>query len=66
MKFEHKETIKGKTVITTSKRFLFWNIITQYEAQREYPKNYWDWLKLPNRELVPSATSFQLDAWNRL
>lgn len=66
MRFEHKEEINGKVVITTSKRFLFWHIITQYEAQREFPSGYWDWLQLPNRNLVNDSTSFQLDAWNKL
>ncbi|MDK2848777.1 MAG: hypothetical protein PWP34_2130 [Desulfuromonadales bacterium] len=66
MKFEHKEIVNGKTIITTSKRFLFWHIITKYEAQKEFPKGYWEWLRLPNRNLVPDAVSFQLDAWNRM
>ena len=66
MKFEYKEVINGKIVITTSKRFLFWHIITQYEAQREFPTGYWAWLKLPKRDIVTSWTSFQLDTWNKL
>lgn len=67
MKFEKKEVIDGKTVITTSKmRFLFWETITKYEAQREKPKGYWDWLQLPGRTQIPMSVSFQLDAWNRL
>lgn len=66
MKFEHKEIINGKTVITTSKRLLFWHVITQYEAQREYPNGYWTWLKIPNRTLVSSIISFQLDEWNKI
>jgi len=66
MKFENKETIDGKTVLTTSKRFLFWHIITQYEAQTESPPGYWEWLKLPDRLIVPSSISWQLDAWNKL
>ena len=65
MKFERKEIIDGKTVITTSKKFLFWYAITQYEAQKESPKGYWEWLKLPNKDLVPDFISFQLDAWNK-
>lgn len=65
MRFEFKSNIGGKVVITTSTRFLFWHIIREYEAQREFPRGYWDWLKLPNRDLVPSITSFQLDAWNK-
>ena len=66
MKFERKDVVNGKTIITTSNRFLFWHIITEYEAQREFPKGYWEWLRLPNRDLVPDIISFQLDAWNRL
>jgi hypothetical protein len=66
MKFESKEIINGKMVITTSKRFLFWHVITHYEAQRERPTGYWDWLRLPSRALVDNQKSFQLDAWNRI
>ena len=65
MKFEHKEVIDGKTVVTTSTRFLFWHIITQYEAQERICHGYWTWLKLPNRDIVSDFQSFQLDAWNR-
>ena len=66
MKFKNKEIINGKTTMTTSKQFLFWNITTQYEAQKESPKGYWEWLKLPERHIVPDYISFQLDAWNRI
>ena len=66
MKFEKKETLKGKIVLTTSTRFLFWHIKKQFEAQGEHPKGYWQWLELPNRILVPMGLSFQLDAWNKL
>ena len=66
MKFEKKETLKGKIVLTTSTRFLFWHIKKQFEAQREHSRGYWQWLELPNRILVPMRLSFQLDAWNKL
>lgn len=66
MKMDRKETIDGKTVITTSQSFfIYWNKIRMFEAQREWPSGYWDWLELPNRTIVPDALSFQLDAWNR-
>ena len=66
MKMESKEIINGKTVITTSKRFLFWRIITRYEAQKEYPSGYWEWLKLPNHLMVDDMMGFQLNKWNKL
>jgi len=66
MKFEHKEVINGKSVITTSKRFLFWHKITQYEAHRKITGRYFQWVKLPNREIVPDVLSFQLDTWNEI
>ncbi len=62
-----EEIVVTKTVITTKeRRFLLWTKERKFEAQREYPTGYWEWLELPNRRLVCDATSFQLDAWNRL
>lgn len=66
MKLIGKQTINGKTVLATSRCYMFRNIITAYEAQREFVEGHWDWLKLPDREIVPDYISFQLDAWNRL
>ena len=64
MKFEHKEVIDGKAVITTSARFLFWHKITQYEAHKSITASFSQWVKLPNRDMVPDMVSFQLDIWN--
>ena len=65
MKMERKETINGKTVITTSDKVLFWHKIKEYEAQRKIAEGFWEWLELPNKTLIPDSISFQLDAWNR-
>ena len=35
----------------------------EFEATKEFPKGYWNWLELPNHELVPDTLSFQLSAW---
>lgn len=66
MKMISKEVINDKTVITVETRGLLGRKQRSFEAQREIPKGYWDWLELPNRKLVPDGLSFQLDAWNRL
>ena len=66
MKMISKEVIDGKTVLTTETKGFFRKKIQQFEAQREYPKGYWDWLELPNREMINDVLSFQLDAWNKL
>lgn len=36
---------------------------TKYLASKERPKGYWEWLRMPDLELVGSHFSFQLDAW---
>ena len=67
MQMDRKEIIDGKTVITTSTPFFhFWFRIREFEAQREFPANHWDWLELPNRTLIPDMLSFQLNAWMRI
>lgn len=66
MKMILKEVIDGKTVITTEYKILFWKIQRRFEAQRERPKGYWDWLELPDRRIITDALSFQLDAWNKI
>lgn len=66
MRMISKETVEGKIVIRTESKKLIFKKVRSFEAQREFPPGYWDWLELPDRKLVPSHTSFQLDAWNRL
>lgn len=65
MKFESKQIIDGRSVITTSKRFLFWKIKTDYEAQKKMQIRYHEWLKLPGFKNVDLITSFQLNSWNK-
>jgi len=66
MKMISKEIINNKTVITTESKGFFRKKIRQFEATREYPKGYWNWLELPNRKIIYGILTFQLDAWNRL
>ena len=60
-----KENKNGKDVITTESDFLFWKSVRVFEAQKESPLGYWEWLELPSYHLVTADISFQLDAWNR-
>ena len=66
MRMISKETIENKTVIRVESKWLIFKKVRSFEAQREFPPSYWDWLELPDRKLVPMHISFQLDAWNRL
>ena len=66
MKMISKEVINGKTVITAEEKKLFRKKIRKFEAQREFPPGYWDWLELPNKILVADSLSFQLNAWNKI
>lgn len=70
MKMISKRNISGKIVIETEseKKRLFRRpkkITRIFEAQREFPKGYWEWLELPDKLIVPDVLSLQLDAWNR-
>ncbi len=67
MKMDRKEVIDGKTVITTSQRFLFWYRIRMFESQGPVitgGTRCMRWLELPNKTIVPIMLTIQLDAWN--
>jgi hypothetical protein len=34
-----------------------------FVANKEYPKGHWNWVEMPNKTLVNTITSFQLDEW---
>ena len=57
----------NSTVLVIEKKILFGLLKYQdrYIATEEFPKGYWNWRKLPNRTLVGSSISFQLDSWNK-
>lgn len=66
MEMVSKESLNGKTIITTKTTFMFFSKTRKFEAQKESPKGYWKWLELPKYSLVPSHLSFQLDEWNKI
>lgn len=66
MKMIKKEVVNKKIVITVEQGWFIFKTIKQYEAQKEFLSGYWNWLKLPDRTMVPDYMSFQLDKWNRL
>lgn len=47
--------------------FLFFKktVKSEYIATEEFPKGYWNWRKLPDKTLISSHLSFQLDSWNK-
>ena len=63
MKFERKEIIGGNTVITTSKRFLFWRIITKYQFTFYAGGN---WVTYPHGILVDVTVQAQLSVWDKM
>ena len=38
----------------------------KFIATKEYSKGYWNWMELPNNEIVGDSLSFQLNAWLEL
>ncbi len=61
---EKKEN--GHFVMTVEDKFLFlFPRIRKFEAKKEYPEGYWDWLELPNLTIISDNLYFQLNAWMR-
>ena len=54
---------KGRTIITVES-FLF-KKKTDYLAREEIVTEFYDWVKLPHKTIVPDSISFQLDAWKK-
>jgi len=67
MEFVKKEVQDGRSVVTVEVKRIFRKPKQiQYLAESETVKGeYWSWLELPGKKLVPDLLSFQLDAWNR-
>ena len=65
MKFIKKETTKGSIILTFEESFFFGLVknTVKFIVTEEYPKGYWYWSKLPNRTLISTRLSFQLDKW---
>ena len=61
-KYKNKD---GKTIIEAKNKFLFFRIKRKFIAESRACKSYWNWLELPEYNLVSDSISFQLDAWNR-
>lgn len=47
-------TFLGVVIYTVKRTFI---------ANEEYPKGYWNWVELPNKNMVRDRLSFQLDEW---
>ena len=66
MKLIGKENLDGKPVLVTeTKRFLLKPKIRKFVAQSIMVKGFWEWLELPNKNIVGDYLAFQLDAWMR-
>ena len=68
MRLKYKTEDDGKTVLVCENSYLFGLIKREvmFTAMKEYPKGYWQWLKMPDYTLVHDSLSFQLDAWNKV
>lgn len=66
MRLIAKEEQDGKTVLVVeSKLFFIFPRVRKFIAEREIAGEYFSWLELPEKTLVPDHLSFQLDAWKR-
>lgn len=66
MKMLKREIADERTIITAEQTVLFFfKFKRKFITTRQSCPGYWDWLELPDKELVPDYISFQLDAWNR-
>lgn len=65
---ERKVLKNGYIQITVEKTSLFGLIKTKtiYTSNRVIVGNFRNWIKEPNKTLVPDWLSFQLDEWNNL
>lgn len=64
---ERKGNEKGHVILTCESSYLFGLLKpkTKFLATKEYPRGYWNWRKLPNKTLIGTKLSFQLDDWCR-
>ena len=61
-----EEDLNGKVVlITETKWFLFIPQIRKFVAQEQIAGDFWQWLELPHKKLVPTVLAWQLDAWKK-
>jgi hypothetical protein len=64
MKVIAKETDeKGKTILTIEQGIFKTKI--KYMATSRIAGQFFTWVKLPNKTLVPDKLSFQLDEWKK-
>jgi len=56
---------KGHAVITCQSSILFGLIKKEvrFIATEQYPKGYWNWMRMSDGILVEDRLSYQLDAW---
>ena len=63
-----KENSKNLMIIETEtvRSFLGFKLkptIRIFIANREFPREYWNWVEMPNKTLISDRLSFQLDEW---
>ena len=60
---------KGNAILVCEEetKFLWMKNVkqTEYIATEEFPTGYWNWRLLPDKTLINSHLSFQLDSWNK-
>lgn len=59
--------VQGKVITLYVEKSYIFGLVKRkltYSSNKAYTKNYREWVKEPNKTLVPDRLSFQLDAWN--
>lgn len=58
--------LDGYTEVDVETGFWIFKRVTTYRTNGNIAGDYFRWLKLPNKTIVPYPLSFQLDAWKRV
>lgn len=50
-------------IVIVEDKFLWMRKVTRYQSSGKIAGDFHNWVKLPDRTLVPTSMSFQLDEW---
>lgn len=50
-------------IVIVERKFLWMRKVTRYQASGRIAGDFYKWVKLPDRTIVPDVMSFQLDEW---
>jgi hypothetical protein len=63
MRAKNIEIADGKITITVETKIFFWKKETRYLSAEKMYSGYWNWLQLPDKNIVPDLMTHQLNAW---